>query len=355
MPFMPSDSSLITHHSSLDKVTIGLVQMRCEPEPEANMRKAIERIRQSAAKGAQIICLPELFRTPYFCQREDPANFDLAEPIPGPTTERLGQVARETETVIIASLFERRAAGVYHNTAAVLDANGQMLGIFRKMHIPDDPLYFEKYYFTPGDAHPPSPLGGVPLGTGTGVRGSGFRAFDTRFGRIGVLICWDQWDPEAARLTALQGAHILFYPTAIGWHPREKAEFGTAQHEAWELIQRSHALANGVYVAAVNRVGYEGEGSKGEGAKGREGEGGEHQAILVSPSPPLPFSPSLQQGLEFWGASFVSDPFGSILKRADHQTEENLIVSCDMKRLEEIRRHWPFLRDRRIDAYGDIT
>jgi N-carbamoylputrescine amidase len=302
MPFMPSVSSLITRHSSLDKVTIGLVQMRCEPEPEANMRKAIERIRQSAAKGAQIICLPELFRSPYFCQREDPANFDLAEPIPGPSTERLGQVARETGTVIIASLFERRAAGVYHNTAAVLDADGALLGIFRKMHIPDDPLYYEKYYFTPGDL--------------------GFRAFDTRFGRIGVLVCWDQWYPEAARLTALQGAHILFYPTAIGWHPREKAEFGTAQHEAWELIQRSHALANGVYVAAVNRVGHEG---------------------------------ASEAGLEFWGASFLSDPFGSILKKADHQTEENLVVSCDMKPLEEIRRHWPFLRDRRIDAYGDIT
>jgi N-carbamoylputrescine amidase len=302
MPFMPSDSSLITRHSSLDEVTIGLIQIRCEPEPETNMRKAIERIRQSAAKGAQVICLPELFRSPYFCQREDPANFDLAEPIPGPSTERLGQVARETGTVIIASLFERRAAGVYHNTAAVLDADGALLGIFRKMHIPDDPLYYEKYYFTPGDL--------------------GFRAFDTRLGRIGVLVCWDQWYPEAARLTALQGAHILFYPTAIGWHPREKAEFGTAQHEAWELIQRSHALANGVYVAAVNRVGHEG---------------------------------ASDAGLEFWGASFVSDPFGSILKRADHQTEENLIATCDMKRLEEIRRHWPFLRDRRIDAYGDIT
>jgi N-carbamoylputrescine amidase len=297
-----SSAPLTTHYSPLTKVTIGLVQMRCEPEPETNMRKAIERIRQSAAKGAQIICLPELFRSPYFCQREDPANFDLAEPIPGPSTERLGQVARETGAVIIAPLFERRAAGVYHNTAAVLDADGALLGIFRKMHIPDDPLYYEKYYFTPGDL--------------------GFRAFDTRFGRIGVLVCWDQWYPEAARLTALQGAHILFYPTAIGWHPREKAEFGTAQHEAWELIQRSHALANGVYVAAVNRVGHEG---------------------------------ASDAGLEFWGASFVSDPFGSILKKADHQIEENLIATCDMKRLEEIRRHWPFLRDRRIDAYGDIT
>src|SRR5229473_4599120 len=262
---MPSESPLTTHDSPLTNVTIGLIQMRCDPRPEANMENAIARIRQAAAAGAQIICLPELFRSPYFCQRQDPSNFDLAEPIPGPSTERLGQVARETGAVIIASLFERRAAGVYHNTAAVLDADGTLLGIFRKMHIPDDPLYYEKYYFTPGDAHPPSPLEGVPLGTGTGVRESGFRVFDTRFGRIGVLVCWDQWYPEAARLTALQGAHILFYPTAIGWHPREKAEFGKSQHEAWELIQRSHALANGVYVAAANRVGHEGS----EGAKGR--------------------------------------------------------------------------------------
>jgi N-carbamoylputrescine amidase len=298
---MSFDSALITHHSSLTNVTVGLVQMRCGPEPEANMQRAIERIRQSAAKGAQIICLPELFRSPYFCQREDAANFDLAEPIPGPSTERLGQVGRETGTVVIASLFERRAAGIYHNTAAVLDADGTLLGTFRKMHIPDDPLYYEKYYFTPGD--------------------KGFQAFDTRFGRIGVLVCWDQWYPEAARLTALLGAQILFYPTAIGWHPREKAEFGKSQHEAWELIQRSHALANGVYLAAVNRVGHEGADNG---------------------------------GLEFWGASFVSDPFGGVIQRAD-QDEENLIVTCDMKRLEEIRRNWPFLRDRRIDAYGDIT
>jgi N-carbamoylputrescine amidase len=299
---MASDSSLITHHSSLDQVTIGLVQMRCEPEPEANLDKAVVRIRQAASKGAQVICLPELYRSPYFCQRQDPSLFDLAEPIPGPTTERLGQVARETGTVIIASIFERRAAGVYHNTAAVLDADGKLLGIYRKMHIPDDPLYFEKYYFTPGDL--------------------GFRAFDTRFGRIGVLICWDQWYPEAARLTALQGAQIIFYPTAIGWHPREKVEFGAAQHQAWELIQRAHGLANGVYVAAVNRVGHEG---------------------------------ASDGGLEFWGASFVSDAFGGLLKRADHHAEENVIVSCDLKRLEEIRRHWPFLRDRRIDAYADLT
>jgi N-carbamoylputrescine amidase len=299
---MALDSSLATHHSSLDHVTVGLVQVPCEAEPEANLDKAVARIRQAAISGAQVICLPELFRSPYFCQRQDPSLFDLAEPIPGPTSERLSQVARETGAVIIASIFERRAAGVYHNTAAVLDADGRLLGIYRKMHIPDDPLYFEKYYFTPGDL--------------------GFRAFDTRFGRIGVLICWDQWYPEAARLTALQGAQIIFYPTAIGWHPREKAEFGAAQHQAWELIQRAHGLANGVYIAAVNRVGHEG---------------------------------ASDGGLEFWGASFVSDPFGGLLKRADHHSEENVLVSCDLKRLEEIRRHWPFLRDRRIDAYEGIT
>jgi N-carbamoylputrescine amidase len=285
-----------------DVFTVGLVQMRCTPDPEANLAKAIAGIREAAQGGAQIVCLQELFRGPYFCQREDPANFDLAEPVPGPSTERLGQAARQTGTVIVASLFERRAAGVYHNTAAVLDADGSLCGIYRKMHIPDDPLYFEKYYFTPGDL--------------------GFRAFDTRFGRVGVLVCWDQWYPEGARLTALRGADVLFYPTAIGWHPAEKAPYGTAQHNAWELIQRSHALANGVYVAAVNRVGHEG--------------------------PP-------DGGLEFWGASFVSDPFGQVLQRASHDREEVLVVPCDRRRLEEVRRHWPFLRDRRIDAYGDIT
>jgi N-carbamoylputrescine amidase len=282
--------------------SVGLIQMRCEASSEANLEKASQRVRQAARAGAQIICLPELFRTPYFCQRQDPALFDLAEPIPGPATEKLGQVARETGTVVIASLFERRTAGVFHNTAAVLDADGQLVGIYRKMHIPDDPLYFEKYYFTPGDL--------------------GFRAFDTRFGRIGVLVCWDQWYPEAARLTALRGAHILFYPTAIGWHPREKADFGTAQHEAWELVQRSHAVANGVYVAAVNRIGHEG---------------------------------APEAGLDFWGASFVSDPFGSILHRASHDEEEIVVAQCDPARLEEVRRNWPFLRDRRIDAYQDIT
>jgi N-carbamoylputrescine amidase len=275
--------------------------MRCDPEPEVNVEKAVARIQQAAAAGAEIVCLQELFCSPYFCQREDPKLFDLAERIPGPTSERLSRVARETGTVIVASLFERRTAGVYHNTAVVLDADGSLRGLYRKMHIPDDPLYYEKYYFTPGDL--------------------GFRAFDTRFGRIGVLVCWDQWYPEGARLTALQGATILFYPTAIGWHPRERAQFGAAQHEAWQLMQRSHAIANGVFVAAVNRVGHEG--------------------------PP-------DGGLEFWGSSFVSDPFGGILKEASQDLEEVLIVGCDLRRLEEVRRNWPFFRDRRIDAYGDL-
>jgi len=281
---------------------LALVQMSCDPEPEANMEKALARVRQAADAGADVVCLPELFRFQYFCQREDASRFDLAEPIPGPSTERLGKVARETGTVVIASLFERRAPGVYHNTAAVLDADGSLRGIYRKMHIPDDPLYYEKYYFTPGD--------------------TGFRAFDTRAGRIGTLVCWDQWFPEGARLTALAGAQVLFYPTAIGWHPSEKTEHGAAQHQAWELIQRSHAVANGVFVAAVNRVGHEGPA------------GG---------------------GLEFWGASFACDPFGTMLQRASHDREELLLVECDLRRQEEIRRNWPFLRDRRIDAYEDLT
>jgi N-carbamoylputrescine amidase len=282
--------------------TLGLVQMRCEPDPQANLEKAVARIGEAADRGAQIVCLQELFRTPYFCQREDPSLFDLAEPIPGPTTERLAGVARQTGTVVVASLFERRAPGVYHNTAVILDADGSVRGRYRKMHIPDDPLYYEKYYFTPGDL--------------------GFRAFDTRFGRIGTLVCWDQWYPEGARLTALQGATVLFYPTAIGWHPREKAEFGEPQYQAWELMHRAHAIANGVYVVAVNRVGHEG--------------------------PP-------DGGLEFWGGSFVSDPFGVVLARASHDREEVLVVPCDLRHMEEVRRHWPFFRDRRIDAYGDLT
>jgi N-carbamoylputrescine amidase len=281
---------------------IGLIQMRCEVEPRLNMERAIERIGQAAQAGADIICLPELFRSQYFCQRCDPALFDLAESIPGPSTEVLGQSAKKLGKVIVASLFERRGPGLYHNTAVVFDADGALLGLYRKMHIPDDPLYYEKYYFTPGDL--------------------GFKSFATRYGNVGVLVCWDQWYPEAARLTALQGADVLVYPTAIGWHPRERAEFGKVQHQAWETIQRSHAIASGVYVAAVNRVGHEG--------------------------PP-------DGGLDFWGASFVSDPFGTLLAKGSHDREEVIVAKCDPARMEEVRRNWPFLRDRRIDAYGDLT
>src|SRR2546426_1478851 len=275
--------------------------MSCSPDPSENLAKAEWRIREAAGKGAQIICLQELFRSQYFCREEDARLFDLAESIPGATTEALAHRARELKVVIIASLFERRAAGVYHNTAAVIDADGSLLGIYRKMHIPDDPLYFEKFYFTPGDL--------------------GFRTFDTRFGRIATLVCWDQWYPEAARIAALGGAQILFYPTAIGWHPAEKEQHGAAQHDAWKTIQRGHAIANGVYVAAVNRVGFEGPRDR---------------------------------GLEFWGASFVADPFGQVIAEASHDQEETLVVECDPARSEDVRRNWPFLRDRRIDAYSPI-
>jgi N-carbamoylputrescine amidase len=281
---------------------VGLVQMSCSSDTDENLRKAAARIREAAARGAQIVCLQELFRSQYFCREENAALFDLAEPIPGPSTEALAPLARELNVSIIASLFERRAAGVYHNTAVTIDADGALLGLYRKMHIPDDPSYYEKFYFTPGDL--------------------GFRNFDTRYGRISSLVCWDQWYPEAARLAALGGAQIVFYPTAIGWHPHEKEQYGTAQHDAWRTIQRAHAIANGVYVAAVNRVGYEG---------------------------------SPEHGIEFWGSSFVCDPFGQVIAEASHDREEILVVECDPRRSEDVRRNWPFLRDRRIDAYGPIT
>jgi N-carbamoylputrescine amidase len=287
------------------KFKIALVQMRCSEDPADNLARALERIRDAARQGAQLVCLPELFRTQYFCQIEDHAFFDLAEPIPGPTSEALSRAAREAGVVVIGSLFERRAAGVYHNTAVVIDADGRLCGSYRKMHIPDDPLYYEKFYFTPGDL--------------------GFRAFDTACGRIGTLVCWDQWYPEGARLTALAGADLLLYPTAIGWHPSEKAEFGAAQASAWQTAQRAHAIANGVYVAAVNRIGHE-RSPVADGA-----------------------------GIEFWGGSFVADPFGVILAEASRTEEETLIVTCDRQHQETVRRHWPFLRDRRIDAYGGIT
>lgn len=294
---------------SSDQFTIGLIQMSCSPEPDENLCRACERVRDAAAKGAQVICLPELFRTQYFCQREDAALFDLAEPVPGPTTEALGEIAKEKHVVIVASVFERRTLGLYHNTAAVIGPDGAVEGLYRKMHIPDDPLYYEKYYFTPGDL--------------------GFKAFDTEFGRVGTLVCWDQWYPEGARLTALQGANVLFYPTAIGWHPDEKAEYGEAQHDAWRTIQRAHAIANGVFVAVVNRVGHEFGDIRGKRAQGK--------------------------GLEFWGGSFLADPFGRVIAEASHDKEETLIAQCDLKLMEETRRNWPFLRDRRIDSYGGVT
>ena len=288
---------------------VGLIQMACGPEPEKNVGHAVEMVRDAAARGAQVICLPELFRTQYFCQREDAALFDLAEPVPGPTTNKLAEVARGAKAVVIASVFERRAAGIYHNTAVVLDADGSIKGIYRKMHIPDDPLYYEKFYFTPGDL--------------------GFRAFDTQAGKIGTLVCWDQWYPESARLTALQGAQVIFYPTAIGWHPAEKQEFGAAQHDAWRTVQRGHAIANGIYVAVVNRVGHENGNVNGNATPGA--------------------------GLEFWGGSFLADPFGAVIAEASSDQEEILIGEVDLLRLEEVRRHWPFLRDRRVDSYAGIS
>ena len=292
-----------------DKFRVGLVQMSATPDPEKNLQRAIDRLHQAQAKGAQIVCLPELFQTQYFCQREDAALFDLAEPIPGPATARLAETAKLLRIVVIGSVFEKRAPGVYHNTAVMIDADGSLRGIYRKMHIPDDPLYYEKYYFTPGDL--------------------GYRAFDTQVGRVGTLVCWDQWYPEGARLTALQGAQVLFYPTAIGWHPAEKEQFGVAQHDAWQTIQRAHAIANGVYVAVVNRVGFEEGDVRGKKAPG--------------------------QGLEFWGGSFVADPFGRVIAQASHDKEEILVAEVDLKALEDIRRNWPFLRDRRIDSYAAIT
>ena len=292
-----------------DKFTVGLVQMHCTPDPDENLKRAAQFVRDAARQGAQVVCLPELFKTQYFCQREDAALFDLAETIPGPSTEVLCKVAQEAKVAVIASLFEKRARGVYHNTAVMIDSDGKILGLYRKMHIPDDPLYYEKFYFTPGDL--------------------GFKAFDTHFGRIGTLVCWDQWYPEGARLTALQGAEVLFYPTAIGWHPAEKEQYGTAQHDAWRTIQRAHAIANGVYVAVVNRVGHETGNIRGNEVKGA--------------------------GLEFWGRSFICDPFGVVLAEASHDKEEILIGEVDAQKMEDVRRNWPFLRDRRIDAYGAIT
>ena len=282
---------------------VGLVQMGMSGDTRANLENACAKVGEAAAAGAEVVCLPELFRSPYFCQREDAQLFDLAEPVPGPSTEALARAAREAGVVVVAPIFERRAPGLYHNSAAIIDASGELLGLYRKMHIPDDPLFYEKFYFTPGDL--------------------GFRAFDTRAGRIGTLICWDQWYPEGARLTALQGAVVLFYPTAIGWHPHEKAQYGAAQRSAWQTIQRSHAIANGVFVAVVNRIGLE-------------------KPVAGEP------------GLEFWGSSFLCDPFGVVVAEASIDKEEIVVGEVNLGRLEDVRRNWPFLRDRRIDAYAGL-
>jgi len=281
---------------------IGLVQMPCSLNPEENLSRAIEGITKAAAAGAEIVCLQELFRSQYFCREEHPKWFDLAESIPGPSTEVISGVAKQLQVSVVASLFEKRAHGLYHNTAAVIDADGSLVGVYRKMHIPDDPLYYEKFYFTPGDL--------------------GFRNFETRYSRIGVLVCWDQWYPEGARITSLQGANVLFYPTAIGWHPSEKDQYGEAQLDAWRTMQRAHAIANGVFVAAVNRTGFEGPA---------------------------------ESRIEFWGNSFISDPFGRVIAQGSASEAEVLVAECDPKDMDEVRKNWPFLRDRRIDAYSPIV
>ncbi len=290
-------------NSISDKFTIGLIQMSMSTDPEDNLKKAVDRISKTAKKGASVICLPELFRSQYFCQKEDIENFNLAETIPGPSTEVLGEAARKHNVVITASLFEKRAQGIYHNTVAMINTAGEVSGLYRKMHIPDDPAYYEKFYFTPGDL--------------------GYKSFQTEFGNVGTLVCWDQWYPEGARITALKGASVIFYPTAIGWHPHEKKEHGKPQFDSWRTIQRSHAIANGVYVAAVNRVGHE-----------------------------KPDKSSA--GIEFWGSSFVADPQGVVIAEASQGREEILLAEVDTARIEYIRRNWPFLRDRRIDSYVGI-
>ena len=290
--------------NGLSSLKVGLVQMACGADPAANLLSAAEKCRAAAQSGAQVICLPELFRSQYFCQREDPACFDLAESVPGPSTDALSEVAKRHNVVIMVPIFERRTAGLYHNSVVVLDGDGSIAGLYRKMHVPDDPAYYEKFYFAPGD--------------------TGFRAISTSVGKLGVLICWDQWFPEAARLATLHGADILFYPTAIGWHPSEKAQEGETQRSAWQTIQRSHAIANGVFVAAVNRVGHE------------------KPAECVD-------------GIEFWGSSFICDPLGVVLAEASMDQEEIIIAEVNVSRVEDVRRHWPFLRDRRVDAYDGLT
>jgi len=296
--------------SSKRTVKVALTQMACDPDPNVNLKKQLALFEKAASGGAQVLCTQEMFTSQYFCQTEEHRFFSLAESIPGPSTDAMCRLAKKHGVVIVASLFEKRASGLYHNTAAIIDADGSLMGIYRKMHIPDDPLYYEKFYFTPGDL--------------------GFKTWQTRFAKIGVLICWDQWYPEAARLTAMSGAEILFYPTAIGWHPGEKAEYGAAQHDSWETMQRSHAIANGCYVCAPNRIGHE----------------------FIAGADGKPVHPD---GIQFWGQSFVSAPNGQVVKRASVEKEEIVTAECDLDRVEFSRTHWPFLRDRRIDAYGDLA
>ena len=286
------------------KFNVGLIQMAVSSDPDDNLARGLGKIEEAARKGAQVICLPELFKSRYFCQTEDSKAFNLAESVPGPTTEAVGELAKELGVVVITPIFERRTAGIYHNSAVIVDADGSIAGFYRKMHIPDDPSYYEKFYFTPGDL--------------------GFSAVDTRFARLSTLICWDQWYPEGARISSLLGASILFYPTAIGWHPHEKTKFGKAQREAWQTVQRGHAIANGIYLAAVNRIGHE------------------------KPNADSP-------GIEFWGSSFLCDPQGVVMAEASIDREEILVAEIDLDHLEDIRRNWPFLRDRRIEAYQGIT
>ncbi|RMA93280.1 carbon-nitrogen hydrolase [Hydrogenothermus marinus] len=290
----------------MDKVNIALLQMKCSKDKKENLDKAIELMKESAKNGANIVSTQELFLTPYFCQVEDWENFKLAEEIneENKTIKKLSMVAKDFNIVIVASLFEKRTDGIYHNTAVVIDADGKFLGKYRKMHIPDDPHFYEKFYFTPGDL--------------------GYKAFNTKYGKIGVLICWDQWFPEAARLTAMKGAKIIFYPTAIGWLPSEKEEFGNSQYNAWETIQKGHAVANGCYIASINRTGFE-------------------------------QSPDGNEGIEFWGQSFISNPYGEIIKKASVDKEEILISEIDLSIIDETRITWPFFRDRRIDSYQDLT
>ena len=326
---MEAPPRIIAPMPTSDRFSVGLVQHRCDEDRDTNLRRAAEGVREAASKGAQIVCLQEMFNTPYFCKSEDFDRFDLAEPIlppeTGPSVLAMQDAAKKHKVVVVAPIFERRAPGLYHNSAAIIDADGSLLGVYRKMHIPDDPLYYEKFYFTPGDAHAKGDE--LPLGPGVDparVNDShGFRVWRTRYANIGVLICWDQWYPEGARINALLGADLLLYPTAIGWRPEEKEEFGEDHRDAWRLMQRAHAASNELFVAAVNRTGHEPEPGTG--------------------------------GVDYFGSSFVADPFGKVIAEAPVEEESVLVCDCDRTLIDRTRRHWPFLRDRRVDAYHGLT